>query len=225
MGVGGCDKANAAHLLTCLLQAMEPAPSLVLQTGIAGAFTGGGHSHATPGDVVLATEEIYADTGSSSPDGWLSAGELGLPIAHIGGMAFGNGFLLDEGLVRAAARAVEGAMTLRHAEHSEPHPRVIMGACVSASQVTGLRADGIATARRWGAVAETMEGTAAAHLCALYGVPFVEVRGISNLVVDRDRGSWEVARAVEVSSSAALAICRALDTLPLAGAGIRPKGA
>ena len=38
--VTGVDKVNAAHLLTCLLQARRP--RLVLQAGIAGAFAGGG---------------------------------------------------------------------------------------------------------------------------------------------------------------------------------------
>ena len=50
-----------------------------------------------------------------------------------------------------------------------------------------------------------MEGAAAAHICALYEVPFLEIRGISNLVADRDRGSWQVDRAVAVAGRAALA--------------------
>ena len=38
LAVSGLDKVNAAHLLTCLLQAMMPRPRLVLQIGIAGAL-------------------------------------------------------------------------------------------------------------------------------------------------------------------------------------------
>jgi futalosine hydrolase len=54
-----------------------------------------------------------------------------------------------------------------------------------------------------------MEGAAAAHVCALYGVPFLEVRGISNLVGDRDRQSWQVEEAVAVAGRAALALVAA----------------
>ncbi len=96
---------------------------------------------------------------------------------------------------------------------------MVTGPCVTASRVTGLLAEGEEVARRWGAVAESMEGAAAAHICALYGVPFLEVRGISNLVVDRDRASWEMDRAVAVAARAALAVAAALDRLPLSSTG------
>ena len=58
-----------------------------------------------------------------------------------------------------------------------------------------------------------MEGAAAAHICTLYGVPFLEIRGISNLVMDRDRGSWRLERAAEVAARAAAALCADLDAL------------
>ncbi len=67
--------------------------------------------------------------------------------------------------------------------------------------------------RRWGALSESMEGAAAAHICALYAVPFLEIRGISNLVTDRDRGSWQVERAVAIAGRAALAVA-ACDRSP-----------
>jgi futalosine hydrolase len=231
LAISGCDKANAAHVLTCLLQAMRPKPLLVLQVGVGGAFPhigqgvggqkigphAGAHNGtqlgAGVGDVVIATREVYSDTGSSSPAGWLSPEELGLPMARVNGRELGGDFPLDAGLVVAAAAAIEAAAW------PEPRPRVITGPCVTASRVTGLLTEGEEVVRRWGAVAESMEGAAAAHICALYGVPFLEVRGISNLVVDRDRGSWEIGRAAAVAARAALAIAAALDRLPLSSAG------
>ena len=63
---------------------------------------------------------------------------------------------------------------------------------------------------RWGALAESMEGAAAAHICSIYRAPFLEVRGISNTITDRDRASWEVERAIAVAGRAALAICATL---------------
>ncbi len=63
---------------------------------------------------------------------------------------------------------------------------------MTSSLVTGLASEARELAERWEAMAESMEGAAAAHICALYGMPFLEVRGISNLVGDRDRAAWEV---------------------------------
>ena len=212
LAIGGCDKANTAHMLTCLFETMRPGPSLVVQVGVAGAFRAPGAAAdgkasgavVHVGDLVLATREAYSDTGSSSPDGWLSAADLGLPIAQVDGVELGGVFPLDPSLVEAALAAVAtiewpGSLTIVHA-----------GPCLTSSQATGRQADADALYERWGALAESMEGAAAAHICALYGVPFLEVRGISNLVGDRDRDSWQVERAVAVAGEAALAVVAAL---------------
>ncbi len=220
LAVSGCDKANVAHALTCLLEAMDPAPSLVMQVGIAGALpVTGGEEGAHVGDLVLAREEIYADTGSSSPGGWMSAEEIGLPVAQVDGRELGNRFVLNKRLVEVAARTLAG--TARGAGETGKVQgfgllggrRVIAGPCVTVSRMTGLRAEGEELARRWNAVAESMEGAAAAHVCALYAVPFLEIRGISNMVIDRDRSSWRVEEAVAVAGEAALTLCRTLDSL------------
>jgi futalosine hydrolase len=92
---------------------------------------------------------------------------------------------------------------------------VFAGPCITASQVTGVTAHAQVLAERWQALAESMEGAAAAHICALYGVPFMEIRGISNLVGDRDRERWQVRRAVAAGSWAVRAVVDSLDLLPL----------
>ena len=48
-----------------------------------------------------------------------------------------------------------------------------------------------------------MEGAAAAHLCMLYGVPFLELRGISNRVEDRRRETWDLDLAANRAQQAA----------------------
>lgn len=248
LGITGCDKANAAHLLTCLLQAMDPPPQLVLQMGIAGALPSPGPGPgAAVGDLVIATQEMYIDTGSSSPNGWLSAAELGLPIACANGRELAGTFPLDAELTLAAHDLLErlewpesarvgvangkpagdGQRALEAhpvswpavAGRSDRQPAVLLGPCVTSSLVTGILSDAQAIGARWGALAESMEGAAAAHICVLYGVPFLEIRGISNLVTDRDRGSWQVRRAAAVAGWATLAVVAAIDRLPLSRTG------
>ncbi|MGB9879256.1 MAG: hypothetical protein ACPLRM_00715, partial [Anaerolineae bacterium] len=126
LAISGCDKANAAHAVTLLLECLAPRPSLVVQLGVAGALPA---PQGTPGpqvgDVVVASREEYADTGSSSPSGWLSARDLGLPIAAPGGIELGGVFPLDTGLVRKAVKIIQEAVApdLRlelHNSHNAP---------------------------------------------------------------------------------------------------------
>jgi len=225
LAVSGLDKVNAAHLLTCILQAMKPPPRLVLQTGIAGALPSVGEfAPAAIGDVVLATQEAYSDTGTSTPHGWRSARELGWPVALFDGEETGGVFALDGPLVTAAMEAVAAAAAREDEDafaaiRPEQHPRVFAGPCITASQVTGVNSEAEELAERWEALAESMEGAAAAHVCALYRVPFLEVRGISNLVGDRDRAHWQVRRAVAAATWATRAIVDSVQTLPLPKAG------
>jgi futalosine hydrolase len=51
-----------------------------------------------------------------------------------------------------------------------------------------------------------MEGAAAAQVARLHGVPWLEVRGISNMVEDRDMKKWDVPRA-------ALAVQQAVEQI------------
>jgi len=223
LGVSGCDKVNVAALLAALLQAMAPAPRLVLQFGIAGAFpapdggaAGGaaaeGGASARVGDLVVATQEAYSDTGSSSPTGWLSAADLGLPIAEIDGAESGGVFAIDSDLVEWALGSLQGvwageaAAEVASIGDQSNTPRVLSGPCVTSSTVTGRDDEARRIVERWGAVAESMEGAAAAHVCGLYGVPFLEVRAVSNLVGDRNRETWEVEGAVALTGKAVAAL-------------------
>lgn len=196
----GYDKTNTAHSLTCLLERVRP--GLVVQVGIGGAFRETG---LDLGDIVLATVEIYGDTGVRTPEGWVSAEEFEFPLLERDGHRFWNRFPLDGELVQRGAEVISGG------DWGAPAPRVITGPCVTLSEISGRAEDGDELCRRWGALLESMEGAAAAHVCAIYGVPFLEVRGVSNLVVDRERESWNVKGAAERAAQAAAFVCSRLD--------------
>jgi futalosine hydrolase len=51
-----------------------------------------------------------------------------------------------------------------------------------------------------------MEGAALAHVCALYGVPFLELRAVSNTVEDRDLSTWRIREAAEAAQRAVRAL-------------------
>jgi futalosine hydrolase len=55
-----------------------------------------------------------------------------------------------------------------------------------------------------------MEGAAVAQVAAALHVPLYQVRGVSNLVGDRDKSNWRVADAVTASCAAARGAARLL---------------
>jgi futalosine hydrolase len=176
----GLGLVNTAHALTRRF-VEHGVPSLVVQTGVAGAFA---QANVPVGSVVIATEEIYADAGVLAPDGWTGLDAIGIPLipAAEGGSAVFNVLPLDADLVSRAMRIARPDVAAA-------------GRFLTLSQVTGLREAADVLYERWSGLCESMEGAAAAHVCALYGVAFLEVRGISNLLVDRDRASWRIEEA------------------------------
>ena len=51
-----------------------------------------------------------------------------------------------------------------------------------------------------------MEGAAFMYTCAVNGVPYAQVRAVSNVVERRNRAAWQIDPAVAALSVSALAI-------------------
>jgi futalosine hydrolase len=60
------------------------------------------------------------------------------------------------------------------------------------------------------AICENMEGAALARTCQAYSLPFLELRCISNLVLERDQQEWRAAEAAARCSRAMLTIAGGL---------------
>jgi futalosine hydrolase len=194
--VTGIGAVNTAHALTGYF-ATHPKPSIVIQTGIAGAYVPAG---IPVGSVLLADTEIYGDLGVLTVDGWQPMEAVGIPLiaARDGQPARFNYFPLDGTLV-ARASGIGGSLIAR------------TGPFLTLSIITGVQALGDELHERFGALCESMEGAAAAHLCALHDIPFLEVRGISNLVEDRDRSKWRIKEAADAAQAVALKLAENLS--------------
>lgn len=199
---GGMGKTNAAHAVTALIESEEV--SAVLVFGVAGAYVGSGLSI---GQLAVATSEVYGDEGAAAPEGWLSTEELGIPLVERGGVSRFNRFPLDEGLVSSAVDQLGGQGMI-----------VGSGPFVTVSCCSGTSARGAELRRRFAAVCESMEGAASAHVCSLYDLPFLEVRGVSNFVEDRDLSRWQLRTAAESAARAAKVL------VPMLAERIRPPG-
>jgi futalosine hydrolase len=176
----GIGAVNAAHALTCALQARRP--DWVLQVGVGGSYP---QSGLGIGELALASEEWYGDLGVRTDEGWQGADLIGIPV--YGEDGYNKFVLAGECLDRAR----------------EVLPEVKVGPFATVQECSGTDELGLERGARFGAVCENMEGAAAAHVCALYGVPFLEIRAMSNRVEKRDREQWDLVGAVARAQEAA----------------------
>lgn len=140
---------------------------LVISAGIAGGFTPLG-----VGDVAVATASVFADLGAESPDGFLPMSTLGFGVD---------------------AYQVPPKLAVELADRTGGH----LGTVLTVATVTGSAARASTLAERFpDAVAEAMEGAGVAAAAARGGLPFAEIRAISNAVGPRDRESWRIADAL-----------------------------
>lgn len=201
-GVLGVGKVNTAAALATAVTAL--APAAVVQYGVGGAFPASG---LEVGSAAVAASETHLDTGAATAEGFEDLAALGFPLLRLD-RDYYNQLPTDAALSARLA----GAAGL---------PLVPFG---TAETVTGTPAAAAALERRAGVAVESMEGAAAAQVCLALGVPFAQVRGISNPVGVRDRSRWDLPGAVGAATRAVLAFAAALAAGPAAGAGPQPRG-
>ncbi|MEU7849401.1 futalosine hydrolase [Micromonospora parva] len=185
IGVGPAIAGAATARLLALAEAAGRPYRAVVSAGVAGGFSG----RAEVGDTVLGTASIAADLGAESPDGFIPVDELGMPPALLGA---GSRVPADAGLLATLRAALPTATT---------------GPVLTVSTVTGTRAGTDELRRRHPeAVAEAMEGYGVAVAAAQAGLPFAELRTISNPIGPRDRDAWRLREALAALTAAAPAL-------------------
>jgi futalosine hydrolase len=199
LSVAGIGKVNASRAATLLVH--ECSPAVIMNIGIGGAYPSSG---LNIGDVAVAQKEIYGDEGVLLNDGFHGTDLIGIPLLKKGRKKYFNEFPLDKPLVQNAVRAAQ-LIT-----HYSSLITVKKGTFLTLSTCTGTKKRALELERRFGAICENMEGAAIAHVCTLYGIPMIEIRGISNIVEDRDRSRWKIKLAAENCQKAALECIRAI---------------
>ncbi|CAA9368768.1 MAG: Futalosine hydrolase [uncultured Gemmatimonadetes bacterium] len=193
--VTGMGKTNAAYALTVLLE--RELVRVVISFGIAGAYVGSGLG---VGSIALASAAVYGDEGVQTPTGWMGTEGIGIPLLPDPEQPRFNVFPLDGAWVTAAERSLAAAGVA-----------VRTGPFVTVSCCAGTAELGAERAHRFGGLCEDMESAALAHVCAHRDVPFLAVRGISNLVEDRDLHRWRIAEAAEAACGAVRVLVRSWE--------------
>ena len=171
----GVGPVNAAHAVT--LAIVRDRPSAIVLCGVGGAYPGSGLGVL---DVVCAETECYGDLGATSPTGFLDMQTLGFPV-------------------------VEGDVPLYNVLPMQVFPASRRVPFVTMSTCTGTDAVASETAARTRGAVENMEGAAVAHVGHLESIPVGEVRGISNMVGNRDPSAWRLADAARAAQEALIA--------------------
>jgi len=170
----GVGPVNAAYGATRFLT-REPARAVIV-CGVGGAYPSSG---LEVGEVVCAETELYADLGARTDDGFLDMEALGFPV-------------------------IEGEQTLYNRLPLSLFPAARRVPFVTTTTCTGTDEVAEHIAARTGGAVESMEGAAFVHVALLHGAAVGEVRGISNHVGKRDRGSWRVKEAARLAQATVL---------------------
>ena len=171
----GVGSIAASFAITELISTQSP--ELIIQIGIAGSFS----DNLTLGSAVVVGREVIADLGVIEADGYKDIFELGL--AEYNSFPYVNGSLVNihDDLL---------GMTKLH-------------------KATGLTVNEISTdeaniqlfKNKYLAEIESMEGSALHYCCIMKKTPFIQIRGISNIVGERDKSRWKINEAIRAATN------------------------
>lgn len=181
--VTGVGSVATAYGLTKALGACRP--KLVIQAGIAGAFP----AAVALGSVWRVSSDGFADLGAEQGEDLLDLFSLGL--------LDDNAFPFRDRRLPACPISVPALSGLPAAE------------AISVSTVSGRPQTIARILRDHPATLESMEGAAFHYVCLMEGLPFLQLRSVSNHVEVRDRSRWQIPRAVAALNEA---LTRLLET-------------
>jgi futalosine hydrolase len=149
---------------------------LALNVGVCGSFD----RAIVPGTVVHVVTDRIAELGAEDGDTFLTPGELQLPA---------------------------------ECEFANSHPPAI-DALHALPAVTGITVNTVhgnersiaAVIARFKPQVESMEGAAFMSACLTHGIPFAQIRAVSNMVEKRNRAEWRVTEAIDNLGQATLRI-------------------
>lgn len=146
----------------------------VIQLGIAGSFS----DEVALGQACLVQRDRFADLLLVDHDSVRTIYEAGL--ADPNAFPFEDGWLNNPYLSTLPAT----------------YP---MANSLTVNTVTGEPGVNQRHAAKFGAALETMEGAALHYVCREMGIPFLQIRGVSNQVGDRNKANWKIKEALQAA--------------------------
>lgn len=146
--------------------ALEDRPDLIIQMGIAGSFT----SNTEPGKVVVVNQEMLGDTGVEEGGVWKD--------------------LFDLKLEKSSYHPWE--------KRKLPNPWLSKYNLLQLPEVDAITVNQVSTGsariaqliKKYKPELESMEGAALHYIGRETGIPFIQIRAVSNMVGERDKSKW-----------------------------------
>lgn len=171
--------------------ALSKTPDLIIQAGIAGCFT----PPPALGEVVIVATEASGDMGVWENGNWKNMAELSL---------------LHPDLPPYEAGAL-------------PNPYLAAFTFLGLSHATGISVNQITTDQKMmeqlqkkhpAPLIESMEGAGLHYTCRMLQIPFLQLRGISNLVGERNKENWKIPLAIEQVNQSLIRLLTRIATEP-----------
>jgi futalosine hydrolase len=166
-GVGGI--ATTYNLTRSI---RDDRPDFALLAGVAGSF----RSELLPGSVVCVNEELIGDLGAEESKEFRDVFDLGL-ITH-------NEFPFQEKILKNPnihSKDAYGLMPVRS---------------ISINEITTRKERIESLLNKYNPEIESMEGAAFHYVCLQENIPFLQIRGISNYVGERNKENWNLNLAI-----------------------------
>ena len=160
----------------CSRRLAEASYTFALNLGLCGSFD----PSLTPGMVVHVVSDRLSELGAEDGDRFVAIESLPLPSDHV-----------------VENRAAPANATLAGL------PKV---SGITVNTVHGNAATIADVMARCRPQVESMEGAAFMYSCRLAGVPYAQVRAVSNVVERRNRAGWKISEAVDALAAAARGI-------------------
>lgn len=161
---------------------LSDAYDLAINLGIAGSF----NPSIQIGEVVNVVSDRFSDLGAEDGSNFLSVFDMGL--YNLNEHPFINGAL----------------------ESKYRYPSLKNVKAITVNTVHGNETSIAKVVKKFSPDIETMEGAAFSHACLCEGIPFAQIRSISNYVEKRNKNNWQLPAAIENLNTKAIEIIDAM---------------
>jgi futalosine hydrolase len=162
-----------ASAVSLTQQVLQHKPDLIIQAGIAGCF----NATIPLGNVVAVEKEYVGDIGVWEHGEWKDVFDMNFVKAN-------EEPFISKSLVN---EEMDKFNVLRL-------PKVTG---VTINEITTNAQTSHMLTTKYGAEVESMEGASLHYVCSMFSVPFIQIRGISNYVGERDKSKWKIKEAIE----------------------------
>lgn len=162
-------------------------PDYIIQAGVAGSF----RPELVPGAVVCVAEELMGDLGAEESNEFKDVFDLGLVPENQ--TPFINKLLRNPS---AEIADKQGLISVRS---------------IGVNEITTRRERIMLVMEKYHPDIESMEGAAFHYVCLQESIPFLQVRGISNYVGERNKENWKLDLAIEKLNQTIINIIRSFE--------------